>query len=238
MSLIVIHILSVKIMTVLQERFFKLNHILFSFILCVIYVVLTSAHFPCANSQMSFRNWIQSIVMVATCMFLQISVTVHQTRHTSALLVSAQQCWISSENAAHCGELELHFFDKWLTEDCTWFICENSWHLRTLWFCVKYTLLYNQSLLSTQPECCLTFSWIKLQMLLRCCLIRTCIILLRHFLYLLYLCPSLDLGLCMSYLCGLFFIFISIFIMINRIISWKQTHFCLFFRICPIILRW
>ena len=38
------------------------------------------------------------------------------------------------------------------------------------------------------------------------------------------------------------FIFIFIFIMINRIISWIQTHshlfFCLFFRICLIIFRW
>ena len=53
-------------------------------------------------------------------------------------------------------------------------------------------------------------------MLLRCCLIHISIIILRHFLYLLYLCPCLDLGLFMSYLCDLFFIFIFIFIMINR----------------------
>ena len=31
---------------------------------------------------------------------------------------------------------------------------------------------YKQSLFSTQPQCCLTFSWIKLKMLLRCCLIH------------------------------------------------------------------
>ena len=90
---------------------------------------------------------------------------------------------------------------------------------------------------STQPQCSLTFSWIELQMLLCYCLIQKSIIILRHFLYLLYLCPYLGLGRFMSYLWDLFFIFISIFSMINRIISWKQTHlfFCLFFRICSII---
>ena len=36
------------------------------------------------------------------------------------------------------------------------------------------------------------------------------------------------------------FHFIFVFIMINRTISWIQTHlfFCLFFRICPIIFEW
>ena len=53
-------------------------------------------------------------------------------------------------------------------------------------------------------------------MLLRYCLIYISIIILRHFLYLLYLCPSLDQGLFISYLCYLFFIFIFIFIMVNR----------------------
>ena len=53
---------------------------------------------------------------------------------------------------------------------------------------------------STQPQCCLIFAWIELQMLLRCCLIHISFIILRHFLYLLYLYPCLDLGLFMSYL--------------------------------------
>ena len=47
---------------------------------------------------------------------------------------------------------------------------------------------------------------------------------LRHFLYFLYFCPCLELGLLMSYLCDFFFSFIFIFIMINRIISWRQAH--------------
>ena len=73
---------------------------------------------------------------------------------------------------------------------------------------------WKQHFFSTQPQCCLTFSWIELQMLLRYCLIYISIIILRHFLYLLYLCPSLDQGLFISYLCYLFFIFI--FVMVNR----------------------
>ena len=56
-------------------------------------------------------------------------------------------------------------------------------------------------------------------MLLRCCLIHMSIIIVRNFLYLSYLCPCLDLGLFMSYLRDLLFIFIFIFIMINCIIS-------------------
>ena len=66
------------------------------------------------------------------------------------------------------------------------------------------------------------------------------IIRVRHFLYLLYLCPWLDLGRSMSYLRDLFFIYIFIFVMINRIISRIQTHlfFYLFFRMCCIIFGW
>ena len=97
---------------------------------------------------------------------------------------------------------------------------------------------YKQCVFSTKPQCCLTVSWIEPGMLLRCCLIHISMIILRHVLYLLCLCPRLDLGLFMSYLCDSFLIFIFIFIMINRIILWTQIHlfFCLFFRIYPIFL--
>ena len=90
----------------------------------------------------------------------------------------------------------------------------------------------------SQPHCCLTFSWIELQMLLRCCLIHKSIIILRHFLYLLHLCTCLDLGLFMSCQCDLILFFIFILIKINRLILWTQRHlfFCLFFRMCPIVL--
>ena len=36
---------------------------------------------------------------------------------------------------------------------------------------------------STYPQCCFTFSWIELQMLLRCCLIHITIIILRQFIF-------------------------------------------------------
>ena len=52
---------------------------------------------------------IQSVVMVATSMFLQTSVTISHTRCTSALWVSTQRCWISFETAAHCREPEHEF---------------------------------------------------------------------------------------------------------------------------------
>ena len=89
--------------------------------------------------------------------------------------------------------------------------------------------LYKQRILSTQPQCCLTFSWIELQMLLRCCLIPISIIILRHFLYLLWLCLCLDLGLlCRIYM--IYFLFSSSFSW--RLIVWIQTHLFLglFFR--------
>ena len=57
-------------------------------------------------------------------------------------------------------------------------------------------------------------------MLLGCCLIYTTIIMVSHIFYLIYLCPCLGLALFMSYLCDLFFIFIAI----NHITSFKQTH--------------
>ena len=70
-----------------------------------------------------------------------------------------------------------------------------------------YTFFYKQRFFWTQRQCCLTFSWIELQMLLRCCLIHITIIILRHILYLLYLCPCLDLDQFMSYICDLLFSF-------------------------------
>ena len=89
-----------------------------------------------------------------------------------------------------------------------------------------------QRVFPTQPQCCLNFSWIELHMLLRCCLIYITIIIQRHILYLVYLCPFLGLGLFMLYLYDLFFIFSLIFIAINHKTSFKQMY--LFF----VILGW
>ena len=106
---------------------------------------------------------------------------------------------------------------------------------------------YKQRFFSTQPQCCLTFAWIQVQMLLRCCLIYISIIIHTEtlFTFTVFVCMSRprSIYLFMSYLCDLFFIFTFIFIMIHRIISWIQTHlfFCLFFRICPnyfVMITW
>ena len=106
---------------------------------------------------------------------------------------------------------------------------------------IKYTLFYKQRFFSTQPQCCLRFSEIELQMLLRWCLIHIAIITLRQILYIVCLCPCLGLGLVMSYLCDLFFISCDlIFIVIYHITSLKQTYlfFLYIFRISPIIFGW
>ena len=88
-----------------------------------------------------------------------------------------------------------------------------------------HVFIYKQLIFSTQPQCCLSFSWIELQMLLRCCLIHNkTIIILRHVLHLVYLGPRLSLILFMSYLRDLFFYVHSHFIIINHITSLKQTH--------------
>ena len=88
----------------------------------------------------------------------------------------------------------------------------------------KYTLFYKQRFFSTQPQCCLTFPWIELQMLLRCCLIHITTITLEHILYLVYLSPCLGQGLFLSL--WSIFIFKLIFIVINHITSLKQAHSC------------
>ena len=69
-----------------------------------------------------------------------------------------------------------------------------------------FLTMSNQKI-STQSQCCLTFSWIQLQMLLRCCLFYRTIIV--QILYLVHFCPCLDLVLFMLYL---FFIVSLIFI--------------------------
>ena len=84
---------------------------------------------------------------------------------------------------------------------------------------------YDQSFFPTQPKRCLTILWIELQMLLTCCLIHIPIIILKHILYLVFLCSCLDLSLFMTYLCDLVFIFSIIFTIINHKISLKQIHF-------------
>ena len=93
-----------------------------------------------------------------------------------------------------------------------------------------HSFLYKQCFFSTQPRCCLIFSWIESQMFLRCCLIYISIIIPRHFLYLLYLYPCLDVGLIYVLSIWSFFHFHLNFT--------DNFSFCLFFRIYTFILGW
>ena len=86
-----------------------------------------------------------------------------------------------------------------------------------------YTFFSKHRFLSIQLQCCLNFSWIELQMLLRCCLIR-----MKHkhhyletlFIFTVFVTMSRPRSICIVYM-WYFFIFIFIFIIINRIIiSW------------------
>ena len=62
--------------------------------------------------------------------------------------------------------------------------------LCTLWINVHVFFISNA--FSIQPQCCWTFFWIELQMLLRCYLIHITINKLRDILYLRYGCFTLD----------------------------------------------
>ena len=68
-------------------------------------------------------------------------------------------------------------------------------------------LFLRERLFSTQPQSWLTFAWIELQMLRKPFLLYvSIIIILRHFLYLAYLCPCLSLGLFISVYVIYFFV--------------------------------
>ena len=90
-------------------------------------------------------------------------------------------------------ETYLHFFNPW----SEWI---NIYPILKKQFMVLHDLIryifwesavtntrffYKQRFFSTQHQCCLTFSWIELQMLLKCCFIYLTII-LRHILHLVY----------------------------------------------------
>ena len=98
-----------------------------------------------------------------------------------------------------------------------------------------YTLFYKNSFSQLSVS---SFSWSELQMLFRCYIKASQCWGTFYIFYIYYIC--VDLGLLLSYLCDLFFISIFIFNKVNRMISWIRTYmlFCLFFRICPIILGW
>ena len=83
---------------------------------------------------------------------------------------------------------------------------------------------YKRHFFTTQLRCFLTFTWMELQILLRCCLIHIIISVLRNILYLVYSCPCLGLVQFVLYFCDLYFFFILMFIIMNYITSLKQEH--------------
>ena len=95
-----------------EERIFSFNRFLWPCIFPLIYVTLKSSHFPYANIQLSCRNLIQSMDLVANHMILWNSVTVNHTRYTSVLRVRVKQCWVSFETTAYCRELGLYYFQQ------------------------------------------------------------------------------------------------------------------------------
>ena len=103
------------------------------------------------------------------------------------LLVCGQ--WLKNY---YCVNFSLVVFSKWRKWTSGLFVLKRQ-STNTRFF-------YEQHFFSTQPQCCLTFSWIELQVFLWCCLIYITIIMLRCILHLVYLCPCLGLGLFMLYL--------------------------------------
>ena len=65
--------------------------------------------------------------------------------------------------------------------------CEKWTQLKLMQIRSNTPFFYRQRFFSTQPQCCLAFSWIEIQMLLRSCLIDIAIIILRHILYLVFM---------------------------------------------------
>ena len=73
-------------------------------------------------------------------------------------------------------------------------------NFRRWWYTPSF---YKQRVFSTQLQCCSTFSWIELQMLLRCCLIYISIIILTSkvlYIYYIVFVSSSRICLFMSYL--------------------------------------
>ena len=106
-------------------------------------------HFPHSNIQMLYRNWMQSMILVADFMFLWSSVTMNHTRYTPAQRLSVQQCLVNFETKVPSSKLELQFFDIRLANECTYFICGNSSVWNTLGFLV---LNKNKSLRVLKPH--------------------------------------------------------------------------------------
>ena len=118
----------------------------------------------------------------------------------------------ATENLVICW---LHFCNFWATLEFFNHFVNFTEHRPTNRPNTRF--FYKQRFFSAQPQCCLIFSWIELQMLLRCCIMHITIIILKYILYLEYLFWCLGLALFMLYICDLFFNFILGFLVINHV---------------------
>ena len=119
-----------------------------------------------------------------------------------------------------------------LTLSNLWFVIVQLSQNRPRHICLssffKYTLFDEKRFFSTQLQCCLNFSRIELQMLLRCSLVHHYPE--THFIFKIFVTMSRPM--CRSIyfvLCDLYFIFSLIFIVIIHITSSKQTHLFFFY---------
>ena len=67
-----------------------------------------------------------------------------------------------------------------------------------------HTFFYKERFFSIRPQCCLTFSLIELQMLLRCCLRHRSIIILRHFIFTIFVPTSRPRSIYVVYMWSIF----------------------------------
>ena len=118
-----------------------------------------------------------------------------------------------------------------LTLSNLWFVIVQLSQNRPRHICLssffKYTLFDEKRFFSTQLQCCLNFSRIELQMLLRCSLVHHYPE--THFIFKIFVTMSRPMSRSIYFvLCDLYFIFSLIFIVIIHITSSKQTHLFFF----------
>ena len=92
---------------------------------------------------------------------------------------------------------------------------------------------YKQCFFSTHPQCCLAFSWIELQMLLRCWLIHLTNI--KHFIFSIFVSMSRPSSIYVVHMWSIFYFFSLVFIIINNLIKKTHLFFVYFVRLSPTI---
>ena len=99
---------------------------------------------------------------------------------------------------------------------------------------------YKQRFFSTQPQCCLTFSWIELQVLLRCCLMHISIMIVRDlFIFTLFVPMSILRSIFVVSMWSVFHFYLHFHDNYSYNLMSTDIHvLLLIFRICAIIRGW